>query len=448
VIFIGLTIGIAIGALVGYLLAARSGADTASRLNAAEAAVELKEELLRTQAENHERQIELIRADRKQLSEEMSTISGEVLTRTSKQLSLEMAERQKLEREQARNELEKRTVEIKTAVTPVTEKLAEVQQKVDSLEKDRVKAQGELGEQLKNLQAGVANLADQAGGLSAALRKPQGRGSWGEVQLTNVIELAGMVEHCDFVSQTAVEGDNGRLIPDVVVNMPGGKSVVIDAKSPMEAFLEAQEETDEEKKSELLQQHARQVRNHVNTLRTKRYQDQFEHSPELVVMFLPSEGLYFSALSEDSKLLEDGLKENVLIATPTTLIGLLRAIYYGWGQDKIARSAQEIAEAGRELHKRVLNFAEPLAKVGKSLNSATVSYNKAIGSYESRVVPQLRKIEGAGAKSSKEISTLEAIETSSREIVIDTSAVEEDFEEDLELVDLELVEPAGEIELP
>ena len=329
-------------------------------------------------------------------------------------------------------------MKIKTAVTPVTEKLAEVQQKVEALEKDRAAAQGKLGEQLKFLQEGVMNLADQAGGLSAALRKPQGRGSWGEVQLTNVIELAGMVEHCDFVSQTAVEGEEGRLIPDVVVNMPGGKSVVIDAKSPMEAFLEAQEEPDEEKKADLLRQHAKQVRNHVNTLRTKRYQDQFDHSPELVVMFLPSEGLYFSALSEDSKLLEYGLKENVLIATPTTLIGLLRAIHYGWGQDKIARSAQEIAEAGRELHKRVLNFAEPLAKVGKSLDTATSNYNQAIGSYEARVVPQLRKIEAAGAGSPKEISTLEAIESTSRAIVVDTTVDGEDGQPEI----------AGEIELP
>lgn len=437
-IFIGLTIGIIVGAVGGYLLASRASRDSAASLAAAEAELDAKDALLESQVENHERQLEMIRADRKQLSEEMAAISGDVMRKTSKQLAEEIAERRKREHVEAQKELEKRTVEIRTAVTPVTEKLAEVQNKVETLEKERAAAQGKLGEQLKFLQEGVTDLADQAGGLSAALRKPQGRGSWGEVQLSNVIELAGMVEHCDFVSQTAVEGDDGRLIPDVVVNMPGGKSVVIDAKSPMEAFLEAQEVTDEERKSELLRQHAGQVRNHVNTLRTKRYQDQFEHSPELVVMFLPSEGLYFSALSEDSKLLEYGLKENVLIATPTTLIGLLRAIHYGWGQDKIAKSAQEIAEVGRELHKRVLNFAEPLAKVGKSLNSATSSYNQAIGSYEARVVPQLRKIESAGAKSSKEISTPEPIETTSREIVIDTAAPDE----------AEPVEPAGEIELP
>jgi len=211
-IFIGLTIGIIIGALVGYLLAGRSNADTASKLNATETSIALKDELMRTQAEHHERQIDLMKADRKQLSEEMSTISGEVLSRTSKQLSAEFTERQKLERQQAKNELDKRTIEIKTAVNPVTEKLAEVQQKVESLEKERVKAQGELGEQLKVLREGVGSLAKEAGGLTAALRKPMGRGSWGEVQLRNVIELAGMVEHCDFKTQHTVEGDSGDCV--------------------------------------------------------------------------------------------------------------------------------------------------------------------------------------------------------------------------------------------
>lgn len=447
-IFIGLTIGIIIGALVGYLLAGRSNADNASKLNAAEASIALKGELLRTQAENHERQIELMKADRKQLSEEMSTISGEVLSRTSKQLSAEFTERQKLEREQAKNELDRRTIEIKTAVNPVTEKLAEVQLKVESLEKERVKAQGELGEQLKVLKEGVGSLAKEAGGLTAALRKPMGRGSWGEVQLRNVIELAGMVEHCDFKTQHTVEGDSGRLRPDVIVNMPGGQTVVVDAKAPMEAFLEAQEETDEGKRQELLAHHARQVRSHINVLRTKDYQSQFETSPELVVMFVPSEGLYHAALAEDSLLLEHGLKEKVLIATPTTLIGLLRAINYGWGQDTIARSAQEIATAGKELHKRILTFAEPLHKVGKSLNTAADNYNKAVRSYESRIVPQLRRLEESGARSSKEIEISPTVDTVAQSIAIEASTTQEDAqstEEDAQSTD---VDAQSGIELP
>lgn len=423
-IFIGLIIGIVLGALVAYLLLNRRIAESASELKAVRSEAGAREALLETQAQNHEKQLELVRADRKQLSEEMTAISSEVLLKTSKQLEEDLAGRQKLERERSKNELEKRTTEIKTAVAPVTEKLGEVQKKVESLEKDRVRAQGELGQELKQLREGMGDLAQQAGGLTAALRKPMGRGSWGEVQLRNVIELAGMVEHCDFVTQQTVEGEEGRLRPDVVVNMPGGQTVVVDAKAPMEAFLEAQEENDEQERQRHLKKHARQVRDHVNALRTKNYQAQFDQSPELVVMFVPSEGLYHAALAEDSMLLEHGLKEKVLIATPTTLIGLLRAINYGWGQDKIAQSAQEIADAGRELHKRILTFAEPLTRVGKSINTAAESYNKAIGSYEARVVPQLRRIEEAGAKSSREIESTPGIDTTTRGIAVETSAAD------------------------
>lgn len=411
--------GTLIGALIAYAYLSRTRAEAVAELRATQAEVSAAEARLAIQAENHDREITMIRADRRQMSEQMAAISTEVMQRTSRQLAEDMEQRQKIDRLASRNELDRRTAEIKTAVTPVTEKLSEVQRKVESLEQDRVRAQSELGEQLKQLREGVGHLADEAGGLSAALRKPMGRGSWGEVQLRNVVELAGMVEHCDFETQVTVEGDAGRLRPDVTVNMPGGQIVVIDAKAPMEAFLEAQEATNEDVRQELLVRHAGQVRNHINLLRAKRYQDQFDQSPELVVMFVPSEGIYHAALAEDSGLLEYGLKEKVLIATPTTLIGLLRAIYYGWGQDRIARSAQEIADTGRELHKRILTFAEPLNRVGRSLNQAADSYNQAVNSYEARVVPQLRRIEEAGAKSAKDIEPPPAVETATKMIAIE-----------------------------
>ncbi|MGK2931906.1 MAG: DNA recombination protein RmuC [Solirubrobacterales bacterium] len=422
----GLAIGILLGALAAYAYLSRRNADTTAELRAKTAEVNSLEERMDVQVDSYERQLELVRADRKQLSQEMATISDEIMRKTSKQLAEDIEARHKLDRLAQKNELDKRTAEIKTAVTPVTEKLSEVQMKVESLEKDRVKAQSELGEQLKQLREGVGSLANEAGGLSAALRKPMGRGSWGEVQLRNVVELAGMIEHCDFETQVTVEGDDGRLRPDVTVNMPGGQIVVIDAKAPMEAFLEAQEAVNEDVRAELLAQHAHQVKNHINILRNKKYQDQFDQSPELVVMFVPSEGIYHAALAEDSGLLEYGLKEKVLIATPTTLIGLLRAIYYGWGQDRIARSAQEIADTGKELHKRILTFAEPLNKVGKSLGQATDSYNQAIASYEARVVPQLRRIEDAGAKSAKDIEPAPTVETTTKMIALESAGVEEE----------------------
>jgi DNA recombination protein RmuC len=443
-IFIGLTIGIIIGALGAIVLLGRRTRSSEVEIRTLESELAQKDEQIRTQDERHDREIELMRADEVRMKEQMHLISSDVLEQTSKRLAEQMAERQKLEQQQAQNEMEKRATEIKTVVNPVTDQLKQVQKKVEELETQRVKAQSELGEQIRFLKEGVTDLSSKAGGLTAALKRPSGRGSWGEIQLRNVIEMAGMVEHCDFETQVTVQDDERRLRPDVVIKMPGERSVVVDAKVPMEAFLNAQEAGDEQTREAFLAQHAQQVRNHVSDLRKKDYQSQFEQSPELVIMFVPSEGIYHSALAQDSTLLEYGLTEKVLIATPTTLIGILQAINYGWGQDIIARSAQEIAEAGRELHKRMLTFADPLAKVGRQLDSAASSYNQAIGSYERMVVPQLRKIEAAGAKSAKEMSELPSVDTAVREIVIDTTVVEDDPRAELE----EPAEPLGEIELP
>lgn len=423
-IFVALIAGIAIGALAAYVVTSRKKGHHELELRALRGEVAHREELLQNEREHHARQVAEMRADEERLREQITAISNNVLQQTSQQLADQLAQQQKLERERAKNELEKRTLEIKTAVSPVTEKLVEVQKKVEELETQRVKAQGELQEQLRYLREGTDALANEAGGLTAALRKPMGRGSWGEVQLRRVIELAGMLEHCDFTTQVTVEGDNGRLRPDVIVHMPGGHTVVIDAKAPMEGFLEALGETDEEKRDEQLKRHVRHVREHVNTLRSKNYQAQFEQSPDLVVMFVPSEGIYHAALAEDGLLLEHGIKEKVLIATPTTLVGLLRAIQYGWGQEQIAQSAQEIADAGRELHKRIANFAEPFAKVGKALTTATTQYNSAVGSFESRVRPQLRKMEEAGAKSAKDVSELPSVDAQTRQVIVDAEVTE------------------------
>lgn len=418
-VFVGLIAGLLIGALAAYVLVGRRARD-------AEVELAAKQELIESERRNHAEQIKTMKADEERMRDQMTAISSSVLEQTSVRLAREITEQQKLERQRAKAELERRTVEIKTAVGPVSEKLTEMHKTVTDLEKERARSHTELGEQISFLKEGVTNLADQAGGLTAALKKPSGRGSWGEIQLRNVIEMAGMVEHCDFVSQVTVHDDGSRLRPDVVVNMPGGRTVVVDAKVPMEAFLQAQEEPEEETREAFLAKHAQQVRAHVSALRKKDYQSQFDRSPELVVMFVPSEGIYHSALAQDSTLLEFGLKEKVLIATPTTLIGILQAINYGWGQDRIARSAEEIAAAGKELHKRILTFAEPLAKVGKQLDSAADSYNKAIGSYERMVVPQLRRIEEAGAKSAKDMTETRSVDTAAREIVIDTSHPEDD----------------------
>ena len=226
------------------------------------------------------------------------------------------------------------------------------------------------------------------------------------MQLRNCVAAANMTEHVDFVSQVSVNGsDGGRLRPDLVVHLPAERDVVVDAKVPMDAYLRALETTDEAEQRELLRQHGRQTRQHIDTLASKSYHAQFDASPEFVVMFIPNEGVYCAALEAEPTLLEHGAAKGVLIATPTTLIALLHATYYGWRQEKIAESAREIAAAGRELHKRIATFLEPYAKLGRQLNSAVNAYNQGAGSLDARVLPQLRRLEAAGAGSEKPVSS-------------------------------------------
>ncbi len=233
----------------------------------------------------------------------------------------------------------------------------------------------------------------------SALKRPETRGSWGEIQLRRVVELAGMVAHCDFTEQSTIHTDDGRLRPDLLVRLPGDKVIVVDSKVPLDAYLAAieaparriapQRELD-------LERHARQTRDHITKLASKGYQRQFDSTPELVVMFVPSDGIYQAALAEDPALIEYGVSQQVLMATPTTLIGLLRAVHYGWSQEQIAESAREIAESARELHRRLGPFAEHLAKTGRQLDSAVSAYNQAVGSFDHKLVPQIRSIEQAG----------------------------------------------------
>ena len=254
----------------------------------------------------------------------------------------------------------------------------------------------------ETVNAEVTRLRGETGTLVSALKRPQVRGAWGEMQLRNCVAAANMTEHVDFVSQVTVTGsDGGRLRPDMVVHLPAERDVIVDAKVPMDAYLRALEATGEAEQQELLQQHGRQARRHIDALASKAYHAQFEASPEFVVLFIPNEGVYHAALEADPSLLEHGAAKGVLIATPASLIALLHATHYGWRQEKIAESAREIAAAGRELHKRIATFLEPYAKLGRQLNSAVNAYNQGAGSLDARVLPQLRRLEQAGASSEK-----------------------------------------------
>jgi DNA recombination protein RmuC len=360
--------------------------------------------------------VAFVRSERERLREELRSASLEAAARTGDSLSLRMSEARRAEQDQVAGELAARTAEIKGLVGPVQEKLGRMESEIARLERERRQAQGELGQMLRQLSDGVGSLRAETGNLVSALKRPATRGSWGEMQLRNVVEMAGMVEHCDFFEQQTIQTGDGALRPDMVVRLPGGKLVVVDSKVPLDAYLVMLEAAGEDERELQAARHARQTREHVAKLASKAYHRQFDATPEFVVMFVPSDGIYQAALAHDPGLIEYGVQQQVLIATPTTLIGLLRAVHYGWRQELIAESAREIAESARELHRRLGRFLEPLAKVGRQLDSAVGAYNEAVGSFDHRVMPQVRRIEQAGAASEKQMAAPPAIDTGARSV--------------------------------
>jgi DNA recombination protein RmuC len=260
-------------------------------------------------------------------------------------------------------------------------------------------------------------LRSETSNLVQALRTPNVRGRWGEIQLHRVVEMAGMVEHCDFYEQQSVETEDGRLRPDMIVRLPNSRNIVIDAKAPLSAYLEAIDATDEDARKVQLQRHAQQIRTHLTMLGKKSYFEQFEPSPEFVVLFLPGEAFFAAALMQDPELIEFGVDENVIIATPTTLIALLRAVAYGWRQEALAQNAKEICDLGKELYERCSTMGGHMLALGKNLKRATDSYNDAIGSFESRVFVSARKFAALGAVASDDgIDELQQIEVVPRHI--------------------------------
>ncbi len=356
------------------------------------------------------------RTSRERMSAELKAISVDVLAQTGDSLAQRVADARRAEEERASGEMARRAEEIKGLVGPVQEKLGRMESEIGRLERERRQAQGELAQMVRQLGEGVGTLRQETGNLVSALKRPATRGSWGEIQLRNVVEMAGMVSHCDFVEQSTIQSGEGALRPDMLVRLPGGKLVVVDSKVPLDAYLSALEAGSEQERELHGARHARQTREHIAKLASKGYQRQFDSTPEFVVMFVPSDGIYQAALAQDPALIEYGVQQQVLMATPTTLIGLLWAVHYGWRQELIAESAREIAESARELHNRLGRFVEPLGKVGRQLDSAVCAYNEAIGSFDHRVIPQLRRIEAAGASSEREVLAPAAVEITARAI--------------------------------
>ncbi len=432
-----LLIGVLAGAAVAVaLLLPRLRALAAQAAHAGECERELvrvRSNLEHEQARSQERLAEWDQAQER-LSASFKALSAEALQASMTQLAELSRAQLDASQEKAKGDLERRQHAVEQLVGPIKDQLGRVDTQLVRLDQERRESRGRLEAQLRNLTETGERLRTETGALVTALRKPNARGQWGQMQLRNVVELAGMVRHCDFAEQSKLGSEDAILRPDVIVRMPGGKHVVVDAKAPLQGVLDAYQARDEQERERHLRDHARLLRKHVKALTDKAYWAGLDSAPDFVVMFLPGEHLYGAALDADPSLIEDAMSRRVLIATPTTLLAMLRAVSYGWQQERVAESAQAISELGRELHGRLAKLSSLVATVGTRLNSTVRAYNEMVGSYEARVLPGARRFSDHGVAAGQKLTELDQVTTSARRV---HPAERERFQEELELYETE-----------
>jgi len=399
-----LAVGVAIGAAVGWLAARPAHARLRSEVE--------KERAVHTERVNAYQQAH--QQTEARLREAFQALSADAL-KTNTEAFLHLAESRLREaRSEAASDIDERKKAIENLLAPMAKTLEQVDREIKESERRRLQSSTELIQKIATLDTMGQGLRSETARLVDALKRPGVRGRWGELQLKRVVELAGMVEHCHFTEQQTIDGDDARMRPDVIVQLPGGKYVVIDAKVPLDAYLKALEAPDEAMRQRLLADHAKQVRTHVCQLAAKGYAAHVQPSPDFVVMFLPGEMFFSAALEQDPTLIEYGVDKRVIPASPTTLIALLRAVAYGWQQDAVARDAREIAESGRKLYEAVGKLAEHFEKLGSRLRGSVEAYNEAIGSLEGNVLVKARRFKDLQAANGDDIQQIEPIDKQPR----------------------------------
>jgi DNA recombination protein RmuC len=358
------------------------------------------------------------------LRDAFQSLAGEALKSSSDQfMELAKSRFDSLQKESV-GDLEQRKLAIQSMVDPLETALKDLRSEVSRVESARQEAYGGLRSEVQLLAITSKELREETGGLVSSLKQPQVKGKWGELTLRRAVELAGMSPHCDFEEQQSVDTEEGRLRPDLIVHLPGGTQIVVDAKVPLHAALKVVSARSDTEYREALIQHAALVRNHINGLSSKEYWKQFEPTPEFVVLFVPGESFFSAALEQDRTLIEDAIEKRVVLASPTTLIALLRAIAYGWRQQLVAENAERIKDLGKELYDRVVKFAEHFSDIAKNLERASKAYNNAVASFDSRLIPSARKFREMGVGSA-DVPQIEPIETFPRPL-LSTPSSEED----------------------
>lgn len=359
---------------------------------------------LQTEEQLHEERLRMLDDAQDRLHNTFAALSQRALRDNNTQFLQLAQETMGRFQVESRADLEQRQRSIQHLVDPIRDALSKTEHQIREIEKERQASFGMLSQQIRGMMDDQAALRDETGRLASALRTPGIRGQWGELSLRRIAELSGMVEHCDFVEQVQRSNSERTIRPDMVIRMPDEREMIVDAKAPMDAYLDAVNADNEESRKRHLQRHARHVREHVRVLAGKRYWEQFEQSPDFVVLFIPGEQFLGAALEQDKSLLHDALNDKVILATPTTLVALLRAVAFGWKQTVLAENAGKVRDLGEELHKRLTVFLDHLERLGRNLGSSVDTYNKALGSLERSVLPGVRRLSELGISSGRNIA--------------------------------------------